>query len=416
MVWPHFFFMNIIVIIVYNRFKNLSHWLQCWQQCNQSAKLVVIHNADNPENDEQIYPHKKACEVAGVQYIVRQNIGMDIGAFQDVCLNRLHEFPEFEKLLWITDDTWPMDKDFAGKFFDSLIGNTGCVCMEISPYVRRHIRTTGFAITKNVANKLTFPADPVTTKEHCYIFEHRSNNTLYDQVIKMGLKVIMVAPQATSPLFDTGYTRRLKAREREHYHTFGMSLEQPAPEPNQGLVIFLCPIYQNFPMIAYCLLQQTYKNWQLWVIHDGPGKIDLPDDPRINFVETESRVGNYGHSIRAEWLQKLAPQCDYIVISNPDNYYVPVFIEYALRAFRAETVATFCSHIIHNYIAYKIMTCRLERGFIDCGQVMVRSKEAAVVGWNSMHPSSDWFYFQDIFTRYGKDKFVPYEGCTMIHN
>ena len=129
---------NIIVIVVYNRPQNIRHWLHCWEQCNKTATLVVIHN-DN--GDVYDFPDD-------IIYIKRQNIGFDIGAFQDVCLNRLHGFPEWDNLLWVTDDTFPMSKDFPTPFWDAL-KVTDVACMSVSHYVRRHIRTTGFAITIN---------------------------------------------------------------------------------------------------------------------------------------------------------------------------------------------------------------------------------------------------------------------------
>lgn len=395
---------EIVVIIVYNRLANLQHWFDCWQQCNLPYQLVVIHNSDG-----------ETYQVPdGVIYIKRKNIGFDIGAFQDVCYDRLPGFPKWEKLLWITDDTVPMRQDFVSPFFKDL---TGVRCMQISAYVRPHIRTTGFAITKDVAARLTFPADPVLTKEDCYQFEHRSkDNTFKVQIEKMGLKVVQVAPDVSSPLFDMGYGRRLRHREKEHYKLFPKEKGIPHEIPQSSQkVVFLCPIYQNYPQIVSSLLCQTYQNWELILVHDGPGKVELPNDKRIKYFETKERAGNWGHSIRSEWLQNIVG--DYVVITNPDNYHTPNYIEAMLKGFKPGIVAVYCSHMVHSYINWKIIATSLRRGFLDCAGVMLKLDNAKKVGWSNVTDhSADWFFFSDMISEYGAKSFYKIEGCLLIHN
>ena len=346
----------------------------------------------------------------GITYIRRPNIGFDIGSLQDVCNERLDGFPnDWQKMLWCTDDTLPMQPDFLDVFFNKLTGKVGCVAMEISPYVRKHIRTTGFAITKDVSKRLTFPVDPIVTKEQCYEFEHRSQNIMYHQILLMKLEVLMAAPKEKSPLFDFGYHRRLKHREAEHYATF--------PEQSKALpkVAIICPTYNNYPQIASALLCQTYQNWELHLVHDGPGHIDLPKDKRIKFTQTPARSANWGHSIRRDMLQAVTG--DYVVITNPDNYLVPTFLEKMLAGFSKGIVATYCGQMVHNYIGHQVIQCSLKRGYLDCSGVMLKLAEAKAVGWNDVTShSADWFFFNDIINRYGHHSFAMVQGCLLIHN
>lgn len=411
---------NIIIICIHDREQNLRQWLHVWAQCKQDCQLVVIHSDSG-----------KSFEVPdGVIYLKRPNIGYDIGKFQQVCNGTMPGLPEWDNLLWCSDDCMPMVKDFASPFFNALkTPGVGVACMEISPFVREHIRTTGFAISKQVAQKLTFPADPVISKDHCYSFEHRSvANHFLAQIKAMGLKAVMVSPKEDSPMFDFGYGRRLRHREAAFYKLFGRPQVQlhngsramatmPPPAIQQedvGVVSFICPIYDKYPQIISSLLCQTYENWRLYLIHDGPEPIDLPDDPRIIYERIERNGNDYGHSIRKAWLQKI--RSEYVVITNPDNYYMPPFIKLSLAAFTPNAVAVYCNRIVHSYTNWKVMECRLQRGFIDCGQVMLRTAQAASVGFNSTDHSADWFFFENVAKEYGPRSFVPYNACLFVHN
>lgn len=401
-----------VCVIIYNRFFNLVHWLDCWKKCDkQNAEVVIIHNTDQPAPE-----YRELCEKHAVGYIPRRNVGFDIGAFQDVCKGRLKGFPQWERLLWMTDDTFPMTFDFVEQFNKGMRPGVGVVAMEISPYVVKHIRTTGFMIDRDTAEKLIFPADPIVTKQHCYLFEHRwGKKVFYSQIVEMGLKVVWAAGREHSPLWDTGYHRRVD-RKAEHEAKFGKY--QTADK-----VLFICPIYQSYPQIISSLLLQTHKNWELYLVHDGPDttgvKNLIPDDKRIHFRETRKRGGCWGHYIRSIFIQESKNISDFVVVTNADNYHTPVFCEYMLKAFerRPASVAVYCSHMVHSYKAWQVLPCSLNVGFLDSAGVMVRSENAAAVGWNDITThSADWQYFADLIATYGADKFYRVEGCLLVHN
>jgi hypothetical protein len=404
---------TVVAVVVYDRYFNLVHWLECWEKCDRTgADLVVIHNTDNTEPQ-----YSEVCEEHGVQYIKRKNIGYDIGAFQDLCRGRLGEFPQdWERVLWCTDDTFPMDFDFVKRFSDKMEPGVGVACMEISVHVTKHIRTTGFMIDRPVAEKLNFPKDPVVTKQDCYLFEHREKTfVFYNQIFNLSLKVEQVAPRHDSPLWDTGYHRRLD-RKREHLEKFG--------EVKTGdMVLFVCPIYQSYPQIISSLLMQTHQNWRLYLVHDGPETKGvenyIPNDPRITFIVAPKRGGSWGHYIRQIGIEVNKDEADFVVVSNPDNYHVPTYCEYMLKAFklRPSAVAAYCSQMVHSYKAWQVINCQLKRGFLDSAGVMVRSKKAAEVGWRDIEThSADWVYFTDLINRYGAHKFEKVEGCLIVHN
>lgn len=194
----------VVAVVVYNRWDNINRWLKVWGQCDTAAaELVIIVNNDNETYPEIEYP-------AGIKFIARPNVGFDIGAFQDVCRERLAGFPkEYDYLLWCTDDTIPMSPTFISQFLDRFGPKVGAVCMQISPEWTRHIRTTGFMIPRWLAPRLTFPADPITTVAECWAFEHRGGpNTLLKQIERLGYGALQVCNIASSPLYDMGFWYR----------------------------------------------------------------------------------------------------------------------------------------------------------------------------------------------------------------
>lgn len=403
-----FIMIDTLVIIVYDRLQNLEKWFSILKRCTKPKNVVVIHTG--------LADYYGICLDNNVMYIKRPNIGYDIGAFQDVCMNRLPGFPDWQQLLWCTDDTFPMQENFLDYF--ALKSNEGVRCMEISPYVREHIRTTGFSIIKNLAVKLKFPADPVVTKQHCYMFEHRMPRGIFiNQVRAHGYKVVMVAPKENSPLFDTGYHRR-QPRDKELNDKWGFTT--PLPAKVNPKVTVICPVYNTFPEIISSMICQTYKDWELLLIHDGPNTIGLQvlieaiNDDRIKYIESPAHKGFWGHSYRAEYLQKAEGQ--YILITNADNHHTPVYLEYMLKGFADGVVATYCDSMVHSYKAWQVIPCMLQRGYLDCAGVLVKTEAAKAVGWHSLEHSADWLYFQGLMNKYGPKSFVKIKGCLLIHN
>lgn len=207
----------VVAVVVYNRYDNISRWLYCWERCNTiGAELVIIFNNDNPP----VESYFNEGYAKNVRIIQRPNVGFDIGVFQDVCRGRLNGFPDYDYLLWCTDDTIPMDPDFIQRFVAPLEKRVGLTCMQISNEVTRHVRTTGFCITRQLAERLKFPADPITTVQQCWQFEHRGGQmTLLKQIEKRGLQCIQIAPLDKSPLYDMGFWYRNEpARKVAHLH------------------------------------------------------------------------------------------------------------------------------------------------------------------------------------------------------
>jgi hypothetical protein len=403
---------NFVAMIVYDRYYNLEKWLHCWKQCeHHDFEFVVIHNTD-----EEQPKYRQVCEQYGIKYIKRQNIGYDTAPFQDICLERLEGFDNnWEKLIWVTDDWIPMSKNFVKQYVNHYQeGVVGVVCTEVNDLVKKHIRTGGFLISKDISRRLTFDVEKISSKHDCYLFEHLSSNAFYEQMINMGLSVVVVAPLDKAPIWDTEHRASLDRME-EHNNVFYSTRK----------VIVICPIYNSFPQIISSMITQTHQDWELYLIHDGKGDkkildyVKLIDDPRIWYIETKERVGKYGHDIRQKYLKEINDlDGDYVLITNADNYHTPNCLETLIKGFDSLSVnATYCETMIHSYIGWKTIECRLERGYLDCACVMVRKSVACLVGWNDTEThSADWTYFEQLANHVGWHSFKKVEGCLLIHN
>ncbi len=207
----------LIGVVIHDRWGNLKRWVDSWKVSEQlGATLVIIHN--NDENAEW----RSYCEKNGVVYIPRENIGFDTGPFQDIVMGRICQDINWSIILWCTDDIFPMRKTFLKEYISILnLPYVGIACMEISDVITTHVRTGGFMIRKEVANKLCFVANNITTKEECYYFEHAGGkDTLTMQVLKMGLRILPITPDLKlSPVWDS-HVRSYLDRWEEYYTKF----------------------------------------------------------------------------------------------------------------------------------------------------------------------------------------------------
>jgi hypothetical protein len=435
----------IVAVIIYDRFNNLKLWIDIWKQCiTDNAELVIVHNYKN-EDDKKKY--KEYCDDNNIECVSRPNIGMDIGAMQDVFMQRLKGFNNsWDYLLWVTDDTIPINKNFIEQYIQKFkeSNKVGVVALEISNDFKKHIRTSGFMIRKDCSLKIVFESNPVRTKNDCYLFEHLSKNSFLEQVNRMGLIAIDVSPKLkTAPLWDTEIRAYLN-----RWVEFDKNFEDIKRVKDK--VIVICPIYNSYPQIISSLICQTHKNWILVLIHDGKASGSLKNiighyaDSRIIFLESETRKGNWGHFYRQfgiDNIDNLVPDAEYVVITNADNYHVPTYLEKMMEGFiTQDIVATYCSTMVHSYLSPQQVTylevgqqsstelrwedytwgtnqCKLEFGRIDCAGIMVKKECAQKVGWNDIVThSSDWTYISDIIKEYGEKRINKVNGCLLVHN
>lgn len=148
-----------------------------------------------------------------------------------------------------------------------------------------------------------------------------------------------------------------------------------------------------------CIYLQTDKNWILHIIHDGPPSEDvkaimtLYREPNIFFQSTPQVNGHYGHPNRQLVLKELIlNHKDYVMITNDDNMYVPVFVEYFLKECQKENVGMVYCDVIHSYMGYNILKTEIRENHIDMGSFIVKLDVAKRVGFTHLHFSADGTY------------------------
>jgi hypothetical protein len=162
----------------------------------------------------------------------------------------------------------------------------------------------------------------------------------------------------------------------------------------------ICVAYER--PISMCglidsLLVQTNPNWELTIVHDYKASDSVwdviwkHDDARIIFTETETRTQNYGHLNRRAMLEGMELSDDFILMTNDDNYYVPVFVEYFIREIAEDVGMVYCDSA-HSHFEYNLHKTKIQVDHIDIGSFIVRVDIAKEVGFNGVEFNADGYY------------------------
>ena len=186
---------KLVCVVTYDRKELISKWLRAWHNADKcGAKIAVLHafDGESPPVDEM------ANILAGKPdyYIPFKNTDLrDMQALLLVVRDMAH-LPQWKYLFWFTDDCMPMRRDFLRPFDDKIrIPNVGLVaqCYEPRPKeyqgdaILPHIRTIGYALRREAADKLTFPTVGFE-KERPYLFEHGRRGFYEDHILNQVLK------------------------------------------------------------------------------------------------------------------------------------------------------------------------------------------------------------------------------------
>lgn len=160
--------------------------------------------------------------------------------------------------------------------------------------------------------------------------------------------------------------------------------------------------YRNIHVLLNSFLCQTFENWKLIVIHDGPDETMerivgeyQRRDARIRYQQTDRRYNDYGYSLRQIGLDQA--DADFIMFTNDDNYYAPKFLQYMFEAIRRDDLDLVLCNMIHSHKRpgkykqddYHLFESYPKRKYIDIGNFIVRTRLAQSVGFQDKGYTAD---------------------------
>ncbi len=135
-------------------------------------------------------------------------------------------------------------------------------------------------------------------------------------------------------------------------------------------------------------------------------------EPRIRLVEAPERQGHYGHP----WRQLGIDHCQggYIGLSNGDNYYAPVYLEWMLYALTTQDADFAYCNMVHSYLRWAPYTTRPEKGGMDLGAWIARAALVKSTPWRDTDNQADGTFVEAMLRKARRVTHVP--GWLFVHN
>jgi hypothetical protein len=188
--------------------------------------------------------------------------------------------------------------------------------------------------------------------------------------------------------------------------------------------------YRNIPVLIHSFLAQTLQNSKILILHDGP-------DPKmweilsafkknyadvVDFRFSEKRNNDYGHSNRAAGLQLV--DTPFVLLTNDDNYYCPVFCEWMFRAIHESNADIAMCDMLHSHnrpggrpqAPYRYFETAPQRLSVDVGCFIAKTELAKKVGFRDKSHDGDATYFEDLLRAAGRARFVKVPNALFVHN
>lgn len=172
-----------------------------------------------------------------------------------------------------------------------------------------------------------------------------------------------------------------------------------------------------------CFASQTNLDFLVKVYHDG-------QDPKmesllqtfkalypelIEFEMLPKRFNDYGHSLRAYGIQNA--KCEYLLITNDDNYYVPTFVSEMITTIESNRSDMVYCNMLHSHTFYKApFRTYLKKGAIDIGAIVVRTELAKKVGWQDKSFAGDGTYCEELLQSKKDIKVRKIRKTLFVHN
>lgn len=203
-----------------------------------------------------------------------------------------------------------------------------------------------------------------------------------------------------------------------------MRFWKPKQIDDQPLVRLVVASYLNEERVSrraalHCLLHslraQTYANWNLTVVHDGPcdWQLVLPEpDARIEFLTTPRKIGHFGHKYRRRYA--LEGPGDVIGFTNDDNYYAPTYLEWMLHTMQKERAEFVYCDMVHSHQMWKPFKTEPKYRKLDLGGFLVKRRLVENVPWTDFSFKGDGTYINALVAKARRTAKV--NATLFVHN
>jgi hypothetical protein len=176
--------------------------------------------------------------------------------------------------------------------------------------------------------------------------------------------------------------------------------------------------------LAYSFLAQSYPRWKLLVVHDGPPAPAAEPvleqlrrlDKRVKVEVTQERVKQFGHPHRQAAVERLiADGCEWVGLTNDDNYYAPAYLEAMLGAALDKPPAelVYCD-LVHSHKMWRPVSTAPARGKLDLGAFLVRAALCRKIRFDNYGFAGDGDYISRMARAAKVVRKLP--GTLFVHN
>ena len=158
--------------------------------------------------------------------------------------------------------------------------------------------------------------------------------------------------------------------------------------------------------LIHAIKSQTFKNFKIYIMHDGPWTCDdhrdkctnaIGNDARFSVICTEKRVNKFGHNMRKIGINlALADGCNWIGTMNGDCWYIPVYFEWMLSHANYKKANFVYCNMIHSHKLWEVMDTSINRGRIDGGCFLANIDICKNVEWSGTDFAADWHYIENL--------------------
>lgn len=206
----------------------------------------------------------------------------------------------------------------------------------------------------------------------------------------------------------SGYNRRL-------YQSMLAVADVPLPvEPLVSLAVRVKYGPEKLHLFLLSMAAQRYDNWEVVAYTDGPNRdaekvVEQFNDHRVRLIQTEKRMGRWGHPYR----QMALSQCrgDWIGTQNDDNYLTPGFLEQLVELAERRKAKIVSCGMLHRYFGWRVVD---PGGDLCCW--IARADLVHRVPWEGTDFHADSDYLDLLMKTAGRENVVATKTPLVVKN